>query len=48
MHVNEKRRLLSKLYGPSWAGKVEKMSDAQVSVIYMRKLNEGAFNKEKK
>jgi hypothetical protein len=48
MPVSEMRKLLSKLYGPSWAGKIDKMPDRQVSAIYTRKLNEGAFNKEKK
>lgn len=42
------RKELSKLYGPSWVLKVERMSDRQVSAVYMRKLSEGAFNKEKK
>jgi hypothetical protein len=48
MPVTEMRKMLSRLYGPSWAGKVEKMSDKQAATVYLRKLNEGAFNKEKK
>jgi hypothetical protein len=43
MSPSQKRVALAKLYGPSWAAKVEKMSDAQVSAIYIKKLNEGAF-----
>lgn len=48
MPVTEMRKTLSRLYGPSWAGKVDKMSDKQVAAVYLRKLDEGLFNKEKK
>lgn len=48
MSTNQMRTALSKLYGPSWVQKVENMSDKQVAAVYQRKLNEGAFNKEKK
>lgn len=48
MPVTEMRRTLSRLYGPSWAGRVDKMSDRQVAAVYLRKLDEGAFKKEKK
>jgi len=45
MSEAQMRAALSKLYGPSWVKRVEKMSRAQVAAVYMRKLNEGAFNK---
>lgn len=39
MSVTQMREKISKLYGPSWAGKVYKMSDQQVAATYMRLLN---------
>lgn len=36
MSPAQKRDALKRLYGPSWAGKVEKMSDNQVHSVYMR------------
>jgi hypothetical protein len=35
----QKRAYLSKQYGPTWAGRVEKMTDAQVSAVYTRMIN---------
>ena len=45
MSVGQMRVALSKLYGPSWAGTVEKMKDAQVYSVYMKHLNQGSFKK---
>lgn len=41
MPVAQMRNLVSKKYGPSWAKKVERMSDPQVAAVYMRMLNQG-------
>lgn len=38
MSIDQMRDKLSKLYGPSWAEKVRKMSDKQVAAIYNKKL----------
>lgn len=43
--IEYKRKYLGKLYGPSWAARVNKMSDAQVSAVYLRHINK---NEEKK
>lgn len=39
MSIAQMRNVLSRMYGPSWAGKVERMSDKQVAATYMRLLN---------
>lgn len=41
MYIAQMRAVLIKQtqYGPSWVGRVEKMSDKQVYAVYMRKLN---------
>lgn len=41
MSIDQKRRALSKLYGPSWVRRVDNMSDAQVAAVYETKLNKG-------
>ncbi len=41
MSIQEKRRILSKLYGPSWVAKVDRMHDNQVAAIYEAKLASG-------
>jgi hypothetical protein len=43
MTVTEMRRALSKLYGPSWVNKVDKMKDAQVAAVYESKRASGAI-----
>lgn len=48
MSIEQMRKALMSLYGPSWPAKVEKMSDKQVYSVYMRCLNRGMFKKEKK
>lgn len=45
MSTAQKKAALMKLYGPSWAGKVDKMSDSQIHAIYASKLNADEFNK---
>jgi hypothetical protein len=41
MPVAQMRKLISKKYGPSWAKKVERMSDPQVAAVYLRMLDKG-------
>lgn len=41
MTIEEKRRALSRLYGPSWVRRVDKMKDAQVAAVYEAKLANG-------
>lgn len=36
MSTLNERAALKKLYGPSWAARVDKMSDAQVVAIYRK------------
>lgn len=39
MNDAQKREYLSKLYGPSWALRVSRMSEKQVAAIYLREIN---------
>lgn len=39
--VSIKRASLRTLYGPEWAAKVDKMSDAQIIAIYFRFSRKG-------
>lgn len=39
MSVEQMREYLSKLYGPSWAERVRKMSDKQVYAVYQRHIS---------
>lgn len=39
--IQIKRATLRTLYGPSWAAKVDKMSDAQVIAIYLKFTEKG-------
>ncbi len=42
MDVQQQRAAIANVYpGPSWAKKVQNMSDAQVTAIYLRFVAEG-------
>ena len=39
-----KREILKVYPGPTWAFKVEKMSDKQIAAVYLRFMNQGRLN----
>lgn len=42
MNVNQQREALMKVYtGPAWIQKVKKMTEAQVTAIYLRLKSQG-------
>lgn len=48
-HIDEMRDFITSLYpGPKWKKKVKKMSDAQVTAIYMREQNNPKAKKKRK